>query len=93
MLAISPEAAEIIRKQGGAVFLDLPRPIASCCFDFRECPTVRFGRPDNTESYGKVKVGDITVFVPAIIIDIDLSIEVAAFLGFKRLIIEGWRYC
>jgi hypothetical protein len=93
MLTISPEAAEIIRQQGKTVFLDLPRAITSCCFDFRECPTVRLGNPHNPDAYSVLDIDGVTVFVPHVIIDIDLSIEVASFLGFKRLIIEGWRYC
>jgi hypothetical protein len=93
MVNISPEAVEIIRKQGNTVFLDLPKAITSCCFDLQECPTVRLGAPPNPDAYSITDTDGITVFLPRIIAGIELSIEVSSFLGFKRLIVEGWRYC
>jgi hypothetical protein len=93
MLTLSREAAEIIRRQGKSVFLDMPKAITGCCFDLQECPTVRFGTPRDPEAYLSLDIDGIPVFVPRVIADINLSIEVASFLGCKRLIVEGWRYC
>ena len=93
MISVSPEAAEIIRKQGNTVFLDLPKAIATCCFDFQESPTVRIGAPHDKDAYIFADIEGITVYLPRVIAGIELSIEVASFLGFKRLIVEGWRYC
>ena len=93
MISVSPEAAEIIRKQGNTVFLDLPKAIATCCFDFQESPTVRIGHPPNPDAYIAADMDGIIVYLPRVIAGIELSIEVSSFLGFKRLIVEGWRYC
>jgi hypothetical protein len=93
MLKISEEALTIIRGQDKPLFLDLPKTITGCCFDLQECPTVRYGLPPVAAEYIEVFVSGITVFVPKVIVGMELTIEVSSFLGFKRLIVEGWRYC
>ena len=59
----------------------------------QECPIVRLGSPAVADSYKMSEVCGVTVFVPRIIIGDELTIDVATFLGFKRLMVEGWRYC
>jgi hypothetical protein len=94
MLTITSAAAAIISRQGKIVYLDLPKSVRSCCgMMLQECPTVRAGTPPNPEAYKMTDIGGITVFVPRIIVGDALTIDVATFLGFKRLLVEGWRYC
>lgn len=93
MVSICEDALEIIRSQDKPIFLDLPKTITTCCFDMQECPTVRFGVPARPNEYRENIISGITVFVPRVISDLELTIEVASFLGIKRLIVEGWRYC
>lgn len=93
MVTISPEAHTIIRERARPVFLELPRLIRSCCFDFQECPSVRLGEPDDVEQYERSSVDGTVVFVPRHLPeDLALKITVSRFLGLRRLVVEGWRY-
>ena len=91
MLTISPEALAIIRNRKQSIFLDMPKLISSCCFDFQECPSVRFGKPHNISEYDEKTIQDITVFVPhRLAADFPLTITVSSFFSIKRLVLEGW---
>jgi hypothetical protein len=91
MLTISPEALAIIQNRKEPVFLDMPKLIASCCFDVQECPTVRFGRPRNMSHYDETTIQDVTVFVPHRLPNhFPLTITVSNFFSIKRLVLEGW---
>ncbi len=92
MLTITPEALELIQQQDKAVFLELPKLITSCCFDFQECPSVRRGEPLDTRNYERRVIQDVIVFVPERLPEIPLVIDVRTFFGIKSLIVEGWRY-
>jgi len=92
MLTIAPEALEMIQQLGGPVFLELPKTITNCCFDFQECPAVRSGVPRNPGDYKEILVQDVTVFVPVRLPDIPLVIRLRSILGIRNLIVDGWRY-
>ncbi|NLI30278.1 MAG: hypothetical protein GX423_09395 [Nitrospiraceae bacterium] len=94
MLSITPEALDYIRKEENSIFLEMPKLIQNCCFDLQECPTVRFGIPRDPQNYEQRKIGDATVYVPARFPDnTPLTVTVNTFLGFRRLVLEGWNYC
>jgi hypothetical protein len=92
MLTITPEAKEIIESRDKTVFLDMPVAIRGCCFDLQERPVVRFGAPFKKEYFVQKLIDGITVFVPDVITELELTITVSSFFGRKKLVIEGWRY-
>jgi hypothetical protein len=92
MLTITQPALEIIRQRNEPIFLEVPKVVSACCFNFRECPTVRFGVPHDGSKYEDRTLQDVVVRVPrGFADDTGLTITVSSFLGFKRLVIEGWR--
>jgi hypothetical protein len=91
MLTISDEALAMIELKNEPIFLDMPKTITSCCFDFQDCPTVRFGVPKNVSCYDKETIRDIPVYIPHRLPENPLEIAVANFLGLKRLVIKGWK--
>jgi hypothetical protein len=94
-LNITPEALDIIRQKGKPIYLDLPKVIKNCCFDFQERPSVRFGEPPLRvrNQYNERSLDGIKVFIPVKLPDIPLTITISSFLSFKRLVVEGWSYC
>jgi len=91
MLTITPEALAIIHKHKKSIYLNMPKLITSCCFDLQECPTVHFGTPHDMSKYNERTIQEITVLVPHRLPNtIPLTITVSRFLGFKRLVLEGW---
>jgi hypothetical protein len=92
MLTITQGALEIIREHKEPVFLEVPKAVSACCFSIRECPMVRFGVPHDDSKYEERTLQDVVVRVPrGFSDDTALTIAVSSFLGFKRLVIEGWR--
>lgn len=91
MLTISDEALTMIAQKNEPVFLDMPKTITSCCFDYQECPTVRYGEPRNIDDYDKQTIRDIPVYLPHRLPEVDIEIVVSSFLGFKRLVLNGWK--
>ena len=90
MLTLTPDAVALIQSKGKPIFLELPKTITNCCFDFQECPVVHFGAPRNVRDYEKKIIHDVTIFVPSRLRGIPLTITVSSFLGLKRLVVDGW---
>lgn len=91
MLTITSQAQSYIKAQNKAIYLELP-PKIDCCIHLQEAPIIRLGLPRDLSAYERpIAIDDIDVYVPLDFIDIDLTITLASFLGFKRLAIEGWR--
>src|SRR4051794_27432403 len=92
-LKITPAALEHIAMKRKPIYLELPKLIENCCFQLQECPVVCFGEPRDKVNYKQYTIEGATVFVPHLIgriADIDLSVTLNRFLGFKWLVIEGW---
>ena len=93
MLTISARALAFIRSKRRPLHLDLPRMVRGCCFDFQECPSVRLGEPRDPHRYERQVIDDTPVFVPHDLPrDLALEITLNGFLGFRWLVVEGWRY-
>ena len=92
MLTLTPEARSYALENGGTLFLEYITLTAGCCVPFQPEPTVRFGKPKNQDQYRQENIDDLTVFIPRALPDVPLVIAVAAVLGFKRLVVEGWRH-
>lgn len=91
MITITQEALAIIRKHKKPVFLEMPKLITNCCVDLQECPSVRLGTPHDSAKYQEKTIEDITLLVPHGLPEgMPLTITVSKFLGFKRLVLEGW---
>lgn len=82
----------MIKKQDKPIFLELPKLIRNCCFDFQECPSVRIGEPRNAGDYDVKIVQEVTVYLPRRLPEFALTITVNSFLGKKRLVVDGWRF-
>ncbi len=94
MLSISPAAADLIRARNAPIRLDLPpRAGGGCCLpDIQECPAVRFGAPRDAARYDARIIDGLTVYVPREFPSQGpLTIAVQSFLGFRRVVVEGWR--
>jgi hypothetical protein len=91
MLTISDEALSMIETKSEPIYLDMPKTITSCCFDFQECPTIRFGTPHNINDYEIKLIREVNVYVPHRLPENPLEIAVSNFLGFKKLVIKGWQ--
>jgi hypothetical protein len=91
MLTITQDALAMIHKHNKPIYLNMPKLITNCCFDLQECPTIHFGKPHDPSKYNERTIQDITVLVPhGLPKTIPLTITVSSFLGFKRLVLEGW---
>lgn len=91
MLTITPEARRYIHDHGGIIHLEY-LPLQGCCIPYQPGPDVRFGMPYNPLQYRHETVDGTTVFVPFDLPDVPLRINLNIFLGFKRLVAEGWRH-
>jgi hypothetical protein len=92
MLTITPEARAYALNNGGTLFLDYITLTSGCCVPFQPEPTVRLGKPRNQDKYRQEKIDGLTIFIPHALLEEALVITIDSFLGFKRLVIEGWRY-
>lgn len=91
MVTISPEAQEHAMKNGGELYLEYI-VLHGCCIPYQPGPAVRFGRPHNPACFCATAIEEITVFVPYELPDVPLQITVNSFMGFKWLVVEGWRH-
>lgn len=95
MITISPEALDLIRAKGQPIHLDMPPIVQSgCCMPpIQECPAVRFGAPGGEPSggYDVQEIQGVTVHVPRRMPrDGNFKLQVSSFLGFRRVVLEGW---
>jgi hypothetical protein len=92
LIAFSEEALAFVEEKQSPVFIDLPYTIRGCCFRMTECPAVRFGKPEKSFGYIRQDSQGVTLYVPASLSDSDsLTIRMRNFLGFRSLVIDGWK--
>jgi hypothetical protein len=92
MISITEEALGFIRQRAQPVYLELPRPVTGCCFYLQECPSVRFGKPREASQYRERTVQGVALLVPrGLPEDSPLTLTVSRFLGFSRVVVDGWR--
>ena len=90
MYSITPAAADYLKKQDQSVYLDLPPAVEGCCFQLQESPSAKMGVPANPDAYAQHNVDGVTFYVPHGLKPVPLTVAVSSFLGFKKLIVEGW---
>jgi hypothetical protein len=91
MLTVTPEARQYIHDKGGMLYLEYI-PVQGCCIPYQPGPAVQFGRPHNPDKYRLETIDGMTLFVPLELPDVPLQINLNVFVGFKRLVVEGWRH-
>jgi len=91
MLSITPEAKAYALDKGGLLFLELVTVTGGCCIPYQPEPAVRIGKPRKQDQYRQEVIDGLTVFVPNGLPEGELVIGMASFLGFKKLVIDGWR--
>ena len=89
MLSITPKALSYIKERNTSIYLELP-PMIDCCIHLQEAPMVILGVPSKLNQHDQKEIEGIMVYLPADFPEIDLRIELTSFLGFKKLVIEGW---
>ena len=92
MLTITPEARTHALNNGGTLFLEYINLAGGCCVPYQPEPIVRFGKPHNQDQYRQETIDDLTIFIPHKLPEEELVITMNSFLGYKRLVIEGWRH-
>jgi hypothetical protein len=92
MLTITPEAKAYTLDKGGSFFLEYVTVTGGCCIPYQPEPTVRLGKPRKQDQYRQESIDGLTVFIPYRPPEEELIIGMASFLGFKKLVIEGWHY-
>ncbi len=92
MLRVTPEARMHALNHGGSLFLEYITLRSGCCVPYQPEPIVRLGKPHNEKSYRQETIEDLTVFIPYDLPEEPLLIALNSFMGFKKLVIEGWRY-
>jgi hypothetical protein len=50
------------------------------------------GKPHNPDQYRQEKIDGVTVFVPYALPRVPLVVHLSTFMGFKRLVVDGWRH-
>jgi hypothetical protein len=91
-IGFSEEALAYVREMKSPVFIDLPYKVSGCCFGVPECPTVRLGEPGNIADYTRQEMQGATLYVPRCLSGSGaLTIRMSSFLGFRGLVIDGWK--
>lgn len=92
MITFSEDALILVDEKRSPVFIDLPYRVRGCCFKLTECPAVRFGTPENSEGYTRQEIQGVELYVPASLPDhLPLTIRARNLLGFRSLVIDGWK--
>lgn len=92
MITLSEDAVAYVEEKNSSLFIDVPYKVSGCCFDMTDCPAVNFGEPREVSDYTKQTIDGVTVFVPkSLPTENPLVIRTRTFLGFRQLVIDGWR--
>lgn len=51
------------------------------------------GKPHNPDQYRLESIDSVNVFVPHTLPRVPLVVQMSTFMGFKRLVVDGWRHC
>jgi hypothetical protein len=91
-IEFSEEALAYVGEMKSPVFIDIPYKVSGCCFDVAACPPVRLGEPGNIADYTRQEAQGVTLYVPRCLSGSGaLTIRMRSFLGFRSLVIDGWK--
>lgn len=92
MITISEEALAFIASRQTPIFIDIPHTVSGCCFEITDCPSINLGAPRDTSEYMEQTLQGVPVYVPRCFPEHgEHTILLKTFLGFKRLVLSGWR--
>ena len=92
MITLSADALAFVAARQSPIFIDAPHTVSGCCFEVSDCPAVRLGEPGDLAGYSQQTLQGASVYVPrGFPADGDYIIRVRKFLGFRRLVLCGWR--
>jgi hypothetical protein len=92
LIEFSEDALAYVGEMKSPVFIDVPYKVSGCCFDVAACPAVRLGEPRNIADYTRQDVQGVTLYVPHCLSGAEaLTIRMRRFLGFRGLVIDGWK--
>ena len=93
MLTITPDARTYALNNGGLLYLEyITLSSGACCIPYQPEPSVKLGKPYNQDKYRQETIDGLTVFIPYELPEDTLLITMSSFMGFKKLVIEGWRH-
>jgi hypothetical protein len=90
---VTDRARRFLSEKGGSVTVQDPVTTKGCCITVTEAPALRYGEPGRPEVFRLLQYDDVRVYVPRALdgLDCALTIDVRNFLGFRSLVVEGWR--
>jgi hypothetical protein len=92
LIEFSEEALAYVAERKSPVVIDLPYEVSGCCFAVAEPPSVRLGEPKDMAGYVRQDFPGVTLYVPRCLSDAHaLCIRVRRFLGFRGLVVDGWK--
>ena len=92
MLTLNRDAREYALNQGGSLYLEFIVMKSGCCIPYQPEPAVRVGKPYNLDHYRKEDIDGVAVFIPLDLPETPLAITLNVFMGFRKLVVEGWRH-
>ena len=92
MISLSEDVVDLASKKKAPILIEPPYKVSGCCFDMTECPAVSFGEPRSPAEYTRQTISGVTVFVPNEFPDEPpMMIKTRSLLGFRQLVIDGWK--
>ncbi len=91
MLTFTKEACDFALLRGGIFYLEYIQ-LKGCCIPYQPAPIIRLGMPQHPKRYQQEMVNGIQIYIPAKMPELPLEIHLSTFMGFKRLVVEGWRH-
>lgn len=92
MISLSEDVVDLAGKKKAPILIEPPYKVSGCCFDMTECPAVSFGEPRSPAEYTRQTISGVTVFVPnEFPDDPPMMIKTRSLLGFRQLVIDGWK--
>ena len=92
MIKFSEDALHYIQGKNSPVFIDMPSFKSACCCAVGVPPAVHFGEPSDVSGYTRQDAQGVTLYIPNCLPDRDaLTIDTQNFLGFRSLILDGWK--
>ncbi len=92
MLTISPEAKAYALEKGGVFYLDYI-VVGDCCIPYQPEPSVRPGKPPDGQPYREETIDGIVLYIPHTLPRVPLTVELNSFMGFRKLVVNGWKHC
>ncbi len=92
MITLSEDALALIEQKKVPIHIEIPRSVSGCCIEVTDRPSVSFGEPKQRAEYVQQSIQGVTVYVPSCFPEVPhFTIRASSFLGFKRLVLDGWR--